>query len=282
MRILVVGGTGTVGRPTVAELVRRGHDVRVLSRGSRDAGIPGATAVRGDLATGAGLTAAMDGVDGVVDTSNTGTLKEEPATAFFVGGTRRLLAAGREAGVRHHVLLSIVGVDRVPTGYYRAKVAQEQALARQEGAVVPSTVVRATQFHEFADQLAGRSRRGPFVLVPRMTVRPVSTAEVAAALADAVEGPAGGRAPDVAGPQVLQLPGMVRALLRATGRRGTVVPLPLPGRAGRRLSGGALLPVPGQPVREGRTTFAEYLAGLTGSPAPGAGSGAHAAPGGPR
>ncbi|MGZ4626806.1 MAG: SDR family oxidoreductase [Kineosporiaceae bacterium] len=264
MRIVVVGGTGTVGRPTVEELARRGHDVRVLSRHSR----PGAgrcSQVAGDVTTGAGLAEAMDGVDAVVDVSNVATLDEGVATRFFVRGTERLVAAEAAAGVRHHVLLSIVGVDRVPTGYYRAKVAQERAVAvGAEAAGVRWSVLRATQFLEFAGQMIERLRRGPLLPVPVMAVQPVSTLDVARALADVVErgANASGRVPDLAGPDPMSLTDMVRDVLHARGERGLVLPMPLPGAAGRAMRSGALRPASGAPVRFGTVTFEDYLAHL--------------------
>lgn len=257
MDVVVVGGTGTVGRPTVRELALRGHTVRALSRGRHGPADPGVRHVEGDLATGAGLEDAVQGADAVVDVSNIATLKGAPARAFFVGATRRLVRAEAAAGVRHHVLLSIVGVDRVHTGYYRAKLAQEQTLAvAADAAGVGWSVLRATQFHDFAGQFAVLARRGPVVLVPTMTVRPVSTEEVARALADAVEAGPGGMLPVIAGPGTMRLPDMVRALMRRRdGRR--VVPLPVPGST---LSGG-LVPAPGEAARYGQRTFAAWLAG---------------------
>ena len=264
MRILVVGGTGTVGRPTVEELDRRGHDVRVLSRH------PGAgdRRVVGDVTTGAGLAEALDGADAVVDVWNVTTRDEAVATRFFVGATERLVAAEAAAGVRQHVLLSIVGVDRVSDGYFKAKVAQEHALATAADAVgVRWQVLRATQFHDFAGQMVERLRRGPLVPVPVMAVQPASTLDVAQALADAVErsAAASGRVPDLAGPEAMPFTSMARAVLRARGDRGLVLPIPLPGAAGRAMRTGGLLPAPGTPVRIGSVTFDEYLAQVRGS-----------------
>jgi len=267
MRILVVGGTGTVGRPTVEELARRGHKVLVLTRhpgsGNRDV-----RPKRGDVTTGTGLAEAMVGVDAVVDVSNVTTLDEVVATRFFVAATDRLLAAEAEAGVGLHVLLSIVGVDQVPSGYYRAKVAQERALAAAAGAAgLRWTVLRATQFHEFAAQMIERLRRGPLVPVPVMAVQPVSTIDVAKALADAVEQGAltSGRVRDVAGPDAMSLTDMVRAVLHARGERALVLPIPLPGVAGHAMRSGALRPAPGSQARVGAVRFEEYCAHLRGS-----------------
>jgi uncharacterized protein YbjT (DUF2867 family) len=259
--VLVVGGTGTAGEPTVAELLRRKVEVRVLSRGGR--GAPGADTVRGDVGTGAGLAEAMSGVNAVVDVSNITTMSEKVAATFFGGATRRLLEAEAAAGVRRHVLLSIVGVELVPNGYYRAKLAQEDALAAGASAAgVSWGIQRATQFHEFAAQMIGRLRRGPLVPMPMASLQPVSTLDVAAALADAVTSADDGRLPDLAGPETLQLTAMARAVLHARGEGGFVVPLPLPGMVGRAMRSGALRPAWGTPIRLGRVRFEEYLATL--------------------
>lgn len=259
MDVLVVGGTGTVGRPTVQELVRRGHAVRVLSRGRKQAAEPGVRYVDGDLTTGAGLAEAVAGADAVVDVANIVTLEGDRARAFFVGTTRRLVEAEAAAGVRHHVLLSIVGVDRMPLGYYKAKLAQEAALAEAaDAAGVGWSVLRATQFHDFAAQIMAQARRGPVAVVPRMTVRPVATADVAAALADAVESGPAGLLPLLAGPEPTTLPAMVRALLHRRGERALVVPLPVP-------RSGGLVPAPGERSRYGRRTFAEWITAGTGT-----------------
>ncbi len=250
MDVLVVGGTGTAGRPVVRELLRRGHGVRVLSRHA-DGVEPGARHAPADLTTGDGLAAA---VDAVVDVSNIASLKGDLAREFFVGSTRRLVAAEAAAGVRRHVLLSIVGVDRMPTGYYKAKLAQEQALAEAaDAAGIAWSVLRATQFHDFAALMLRQARRGPVIVVPALTVRPVATDDVATALADAAEGGASGRLPVLAGPKSVRLTDMVRALLRRRDERAVIVPLPVPGR------GMALVPAPGEPARYGRGTFEAWL-----------------------
>lgn len=236
MDVLVVGGTGAAGRAASEVLVERGYRVRVLSRaGGTD--VPGATGYRGDLLTGAGLAEALAGVHTVVDTSNASGTSQEKLKRFFVDGTRRLLEAEAAAGVKHHVLLSIVGIDGVPYAYYRAKVDQEKVVT--EGPV-PATILRATQFHDFAGQIAARTRFGPFVLVPTMSTRPVAVAEVATALTDAVERGAPGRAPDLRGPREEQLVDLVRRQLRARGDRAIVVPLHVPGKAGKSMRSGDL------------------------------------------
>ena len=245
MRIAVAGGTGLVGGLLVEELRARGHDPVVLAR---------STGV--DVTTGAGLDAALDGAGAVVDVSNVTTTRRGPAEAFFTAGTRHLLEAGRRAGVGHHVVLSIVGVDRVDTGYYAAKRAQERAVLDGD---VPATVLRATQFHEFADQMLARIP-GPVAVFPRMRVQPVAAHEVAAALAALVDEAPAGMAPELAGPEVHELVELARRVLAARGSRRPVLPVRLPGRAGRQMVEGALLPT--GPGPRGRMTFDEWLAAL--------------------
>ncbi|WP_033344412.1 SDR family oxidoreductase [Catenuloplanes japonicus] len=250
--VLVAGGTGVVGRAVVAELSRRGHTVTVLSRS-------GAGGARADVSTGDGLDAAMTGIGTVVDTTNITTFSGTRAARFFTAATTNLLAAARRAGTGHHVLLSIVGIDRVPNPYYAAKLRQEAVV---EAGDVPWTIVRATQFHEFAAQMITRTSAGPFVLAPRLPVQPVATAEVAAALADAVERGPSGRAPDVGGPQREDLADLMRRELRFQGSRRLLVPFRMPGGYGRAArEGGQLLH--GDDVRRGGPSFAEWLAGRT-------------------
>jgi uncharacterized protein YbjT (DUF2867 family) len=241
MRIAVAGGTGLVGSRTVAALGEAGHEAVVLAR-SRGT----------DLTTGAGLDAALVGVEAVIDVSNVATLRGSRATAFFEAAGEHLNAAAARAGVRHLITLSTVGVDRVPLGYYRAKLRQEQLALRGP---VPATVLRSAQFHEFSEQfLAGSS---PVALVPRMLVQPVAAVEVAAALVRLAPGLVLGRAPDLAGPQPEQLVDMVRRLRDARGLRRRVVGLRAPVPALRLAAGGALLP--DRPGPRGQQTYADWL-----------------------
>ncbi len=143
MKVAVAGGTGLVGRYVVEELGAAGHEPVVLSR-SRGVDL---------VAGGAGLDAALDGVDAVVDVSNVTTTSARKSVAFFDAVGRNLLDAGERAGVRHHVVLSIVGIDRVGLGYYRGKLRQEDVV---RGGSLPWSVLRATQFHEFAGQTLER------------------------------------------------------------------------------------------------------------------------------
>ncbi|MCZ2820545.1 SDR family oxidoreductase [Modestobacter sp. VKM Ac-2977] len=242
MRIAVAGGTGLLGALVVAELARQGDDPVVLARSH---GV--------DLTDGTGLAAALDGVDAVVDVANVTTTSRRRSVAFFTAATTQLLAAAARAGAGHVVTLSIVGADTVDLGYYLGKRRQEGLLA---AGPVPWTLLRATQFHEFAGQLVDRSPR-PFAVVPRMATRPVAAGEVAAHLVRLAQGAPQGVAQPIAGPEDHGMGDLVRRLLRATGQRRLVVPVRLPGPAGAAMAGGAL--VPPEPYVRGRRTYAEHL-----------------------
>ena len=244
MKVAVAGGTGLTGRHVARSLTDAGHEPVLLAR-SRGV----------DLVTGDGLAGALAGVDAVVDVSNVTTIKREVSERFFTAATTHLRDAAADAGVGHYVLLSIVGVDRVDLPYYAGKRRQEQLLAV---GTVPWTVLRTTQFHEFAGQVLARTR-GRIAPVPAMPSRPVSVAEVADALVEAaLADPLDGYATELAGPEVLRLDDMARRVLRRRGERRWVLPVRLPGRVGRQLrSGGAL---PDGEFREGKLTFADYLA----------------------
>ena len=184
MNIAVAGGTGTVGRHVVRIARARGHRVVSLSRAE---GV--------DLVDGNGLAEALSGVDTVIDVANTQTLNGKKSVVFFTAVTGNLLQQGKAAGVRHHVALSIVGADKAAAGYYAGKLAQEKLVRDSD---LPWTILRATQFHEFAEQMLQRSSLGPLVLVPRMATQPVAAREVAEALVDAAEAGPRGRAADLA------------------------------------------------------------------------------------
>jgi uncharacterized protein YbjT (DUF2867 family) len=246
MNVLVTGGTGVLGREVVEQLVTRGHQVRILSRTAKPH--PHADVVAGDLGTGDGLQAALMNVDTVVHTASD---PKRPKDAD-VEGTQRLLAAASAAGVRHFVYISIVGVDRIPWPYYRAKLDVEQMV---EAAGLPFTILRATQFHEFTLDLLSRLSR-KLTIAPRgWRIQPVDVRLVAARLADAVDNGPVGRLPDLAGPEVLTWADAIRAISAAKGRRARVISVPVPGRFSAAWRDGAALaePTPGR-------TFADFLA----------------------
>ncbi|MGI9098888.1 MAG: SDR family oxidoreductase [Solirubrobacteraceae bacterium] len=263
MEIAVVGGTGTLGRPVVLELVARGHAVRVLTRSAPAVLPPGAEHRAIDLETGAGLGDALDGVDAVVDAANRAG-SGRTAAPVIVAGTRRLLTAAAHAGVGHHVAVSIVGIDAVPLSYYRAKLAQEDAVERS---AVPWSIVRATQFHELLHWGFGLTARAGFVPGLRFPVAPLDPCFLAGVLADAVVRGPGGRLAPVAGPQVAPLGELARTWARVRGRRAVPLPLPLPRGARRALAAGAL--VPGHGAVTGGPSFGDWLraAGEPGPPA---------------
>lgn len=246
MRIAVAGGTGRVGAHVTAEARMRGHDVALLAR---SAGV--------DLVSGAGLTEALRGADAVIDVVGITTLNARESVSFFEATTHALLAAEQESGIGHHLALSIVGVDRAPHGYYAGKAAQERAV---EGGGVPWTILRATQFHEFADQVYERGKIGPVHVVPKMRSQPIAAREVAAHLVALVEAAPAGRVPDLAGPGEERLEDMVRAFARARGSRAWIPAVPLPGPFGRAQRDGSLLPGPDAVL--GTQTYAEWLAAL--------------------
>ncbi len=245
MIVAVAGGTGAVGSLLVTQLKMAGHQPVVLAR---------ATGV--DLVTGHGLEHALDGVEAVVDVTSVGTTSAKVATEFFTTTTKNLLEAGYAAGIRHHVLLSIVGIDGTPFGYYVGKVAQEAAV---EDGKVPFTIVRATQFHEFAAQMIERSTLGPFVVVPQMRSAPIAAREVAKQLVTVATGVPQGRVGDLRGPNVESVPTMTRRLLRQRGSHRPVITVPLPGKAGKAMRNGTLIPT--DPGTVGTQSYAEWLAG---------------------
>ncbi|WP_374009294.1 SDR family oxidoreductase [Leifsonia sp. LS-T14] len=247
MRVAVAGGTGVVGRHVVAALISSGHEPIVLSR---------ATGV--DIERGDGVADALHGCVAVVDVTSVQTLGAKRSEAFFGGITRTLLAAEREAGVGHHIALSIIGAAEAPAGYYAGKALQER-LVQESGA--GWTLLRAAQFHEFAAQLAARSPEGRLRVVPVMRSQPVAAAEVGAALAEIAVGAPRGVDRDLAGPRIEDMAALVRRYLAARGDHGRVLAVPLPGRWGRALRDGTLLA--GPLARLGAQTFDEWLAEAT-------------------
>jgi uncharacterized protein YbjT (DUF2867 family) len=242
MLIAVAGGTGLIGK-MVVEAVRANGDTPVVL--ARSAGV--------DLTTGEGLDARLAGVSAVIDVSNVVTYSGRKSVAFFATATANLLAAGERAGVGHHVALSIVGVDKVGLGYYRGKRRQEELVL---AGPVPGTVLRATQFHEFAAQMLARG--GPVAIAPRMVSQPVAAREVAEALARISRDSPAGLAPDMAGPHTEYMPDMVRRVAKARGMRRIVVPVWLPGPVGKAMTDGSLLPSADGP--RGTQTFSQWLA----------------------
>jgi uncharacterized protein YbjT (DUF2867 family) len=243
MKIAIAGGTGTVGVRVVNAARARGHEVVVLSR---------ATGV--DLLDGKGLTARLEGVNIVVDVTSKQTMSAKASVSFFRTVTENLLDAEKTQGVQHHVVLSIVGIDHAPRSYYAGKAAQEHAV--RDGPI-PWTVLRATQFHEFASQVYGQIKIGRVMVVPTMRSQPVSAAEVAERLVQLAEGEAQGRARDLGGPLEERMADMVRGYAKSIGSRARIIELPLPGAYGRALRDGSLLTGAGADL--GTQTYRQWL-----------------------
>lgn len=241
MKIAVCGGTGVVGRHAVRAARAAGHEAVVLAR---------STGV--DLTAGSGLVDALGGAEVVIDTSNVITSSKKKSVAFFEASTRNLVDAAAKAGLAHIVALSIVGIDRVPFGYYAGKMRQEHMLADSG---LPYSILRATQFHEFPGQLLDRVP-GPIAVVPKMRVQPVAAAEVGRLL---VEIALGTPTPmtELAGPAEQSLPDLTRRLLRARGSHKPVLPVRLPGAGGKAMANGGALPI--GDYRRGTQTFTEWL-----------------------
>ena len=246
--ILVTGGTGTLGRPTVARLRGAGHDVRVLSR-RRGPGL-----LTGDLTTGEGLREAVIGVDTVLHLATSLGRRD-------VAQARNLVEAVRPAGVDHLAITSIVGVDRIPMPYYRAKLESERVVAESS---IPYSVLRATQFFQLLDQIFSAQRFLPVVLAPSVPLQPIAVEDVAQRLAEIVKAPAAGRFPDIGGPEQQTAPDLARRWKGARGSRRPLVPVRLPGKAFRAYAAGAAL-ADGTPY--GQKTFGEYLAERSGAEA---------------
>jgi uncharacterized protein YbjT (DUF2867 family) len=223
----------------------RGHAVTRLSR---------RTGV--ELLSGAGLAGALDGVDAVIDVTNVVTAKPDVSVMFFAGATKNLLAAERAAGVPHHLALTIVGAEAAPDGYYAGKLVQERLVA---GGDIPWTILRTTQFHEYAAMVFHRAHAGAHV-APSGRVQPVAVREVAAHLVDLAERGPAGRATDLGGPREESLADMVRRYAHAIGYRAPLPVVNTPGALGRAFRSGALLP--GADALRGTQTFTEWLDAL--------------------
>ena len=235
--VLVTGGTGNIGSRVVPLLREAGRDVRILSRHPRE-DEPGIQHVQGDTVAGSGVAAALAGVDVVLHLA--GGAKGDDVAA------RNLAAVARDAGVRHLVLISVIGADRMPIGYFRAKAEAERVIA---GSGVPWSVLRAAQLHDFVLPIARGMARMPLLPVPGgLRFEPVHADEVAAGLAELALGAPTGRVADLAGPEVLDIPQLVATLTDVMGgRRRRALPIRLPGAVGRAYRAGDNLAGDGAP-----------------------------------
>lgn len=245
MRIAVAGATGHIGVLTAAALERQGHDV---VRISRSLGV--------DLLAGDGLDDALTGVEVVVDTTNAAARERSETVAYFGTLTRNLLEAEQRACVRHHVLLSIVGIHRVDgNAHYAGKREQERLVANGP---VPWTIVPATQFHTFAAMVAGWTEHDGVATIAPLLVQPIAPHDIADILAEVATGEPLGRYVDVAGPETQDLVDMARRTNEVRGRSVKLVPT-WSGVFDTSMAGNVLLPA--DDARIAPTTFDEWLAG---------------------
>lgn len=245
--VLVTGGSGTLGRIVVRQLLDLGRSVRVLSRRPSRAT---AEWVIGDLTTGAGLDAAVRDVATIIHCASD---PRRPRTD--VTGSAKLLNAARQAEARHLVYISIVGIDRVPLGYYQAKLRVERMV---EESGLPWTILRTTQFHDLLLLSLVALARLPVLPVPAGTsFQPIDAGEVAQRLVELADGPPRGRVPEMGGPEVRSASDLARVFLRASGRRRLVVPVPLPGAVARGFRQGGHLAHDGP---SGRRSWEQFLA----------------------
>ena len=246
MKIVVIGGSGRVGGNVVRRLVAQGHEAVAASP---------ATGV--DTITGEGLADVMAGADVVVDVANAPVWDDDAVREFFTTSTRNLLAAERDAGVGHHLAVSIVGADRLPdSGYLRAKVAQE---AEIEAGTIPYTILRSTQFFEFIPQIAEAGAAGDSVRLSTGLMQLVAVDDVAATVAELATGsPANGHV-ELGGPEALGIDAWARRLFTATGDDREVIADPHARYFGTELHGGEL--TTGDGARIGAIDFDRWLAG---------------------
>jgi uncharacterized protein YbjT (DUF2867 family) len=244
--ILVTGGTGTLGRHIVPLLREAGRDVRVLSRQSHGSG-DGVEYVTGDLLKGEGIESAVAGADVILHCAG-GPKGDDEAT-------RNLVRVASRAGVQHVVYISVIGADRLPLGYFRSKLGAERAL---DDSGLPWTTLRAAQFHDFVLTVAEKMAKLPVIPVPTIRFQPVDAGEVAVRLVELTLGKPTGLVPDIAGPKVYGMADLVRGYLQARGKRRLIVPLRLPGKAGRAYRAGENLSLEGAVM--GKRTWEDFLA----------------------
>jgi uncharacterized protein YbjT (DUF2867 family) len=245
MKIVIIGGTGLIGSQVVQNLRARGHEA-----------IPASPNSGVNTITGEGLDTALAGAQVVVDLANGPDFSDAAILEFFQTSGRNLLKAEVAAGVGHHVALTIVGADRVPdSGYMRAKLAQEELV---EGAGQPYTIVRSTQFFEFMRAAADAGTEGDTVRVPAAEIQPIAAKDVAAAVTDvAVSDPVNGMI-EIAGPERIKFPELIRTLLAADNDPRKVVGDEHARYFGTELTDSSITADPGAHLAT--TTFAEWLA----------------------
>ena len=244
MKIVVIGGSGLIGKKVVTNLRQHGDEVVAASPSS---GV--------NTLTGEGLAQALAGAQVVVDVANAPSWEDKAVLEFFETSGRNLLAAEAAAGVGHHVALSVVGTDRLlASGYFRAKMAQEKLI---KASPIPYTIVRATQFFEFVSGIAKSATEGQSVRLPPVLMQPIAADDVAAAVADAALAEPLNATFEVAGPERIRQDELVRQFLTATGDARTVITDPKALYSGIAVNDQSL--TPGENPRLGTTRFSDWL-----------------------
>jgi uncharacterized protein YbjT (DUF2867 family) len=245
MKIVVIGGTGLVGSKLVACLTEEDNEAVAASP---DTGV--------NTLTGEGLADVLEGAEVVVDVSNSPSFEDEAVMEFFTTSTTNLLAAEAEAGVRHHVALSVVGTERLTmSGYFRAKIAQEKLI---EDSTIPYSIIHATQFFEFVKSIAEEATEGDTVRLAHVLIQPMAADDVAAAVCEISQRPAAGGIVEVAGPEQFRLDELIQQGLMAKGDPRTVVADPGARYFGVELGERTLLPTAAAHL--GTIRFNDWLA----------------------
>ncbi|HEY4283183.1 MAG TPA: SDR family oxidoreductase [Chthoniobacterales bacterium] len=244
MKIVVIGGTGLIGTKVVKILRDKGHEVVAASPSNRINSV-----------TGEGLKAALAGAKVVVDVANAPSWEDKAVLEFFETSGRNLLTAEGAAGVGHHVALSVVGTDHLlGSGYFRAKMAQENLI---KASPIPYTILRATQFFEFVGAIAQLATEGQTVRVPPALMQPIAADDVAAAMAEAALAKPLNDTVDLAGPEPIRQDDLVRQFLKATQDSRTVITDPKALYYGLTVNDKSLMP--GDNPRLGPTRFSDWL-----------------------
>lgn len=244
MKIVVIGGTGLIGSKTVERLRKKGHDVLAAAPNT---GV--------NTITGEGLTEAVAGASVVIDLANSPSFEDNAALDFFRTAGRNLLAAETQAGVKHHIALSVVGTERLQdSGYFRAKHAQEE-LIRSSG--IPYTIVHSTQFYEFMGAIAQSGADGQSVRLPPALFQPIASDDVADIMADVALGSPMNRMIEIAGPDRVRMSDAVAQFLKATNDPRTPIADPHALYFGIELDDSTL--VPGANPRIGPMRYDDWL-----------------------
>jgi uncharacterized protein YbjT (DUF2867 family) len=245
VKIVVIGGSGLIGSKVVGCLEQEDNEAVAASP---DSGV--------NTLTGEGLPEVLEGAEAVVDVSNSPSIEDEAAMEFFTTSTSNLLAAEAEAGVRHHVALSVVGAENLPeSGYLRAKVAQERLI---EDGSIPYSIVHATPFFEFAVRTADAATDGDTVRLPHVLFQPMAADDVAAVVCEISQRAPADGVIEIAGPEEFRFDEFIQQALKAKGDPRTVVADPTARYFGAEVEERSLLPA--DPAQLGETRFSDWLA----------------------